>query len=764
MAIPDNLSFMNTSELTETTQSKQPSATASAGLDVPSSDASVSPVHLEVCLPESREGDDEQPGDGWYSVKSAREEGKFGSWDEHLGATWRDTVTTLNIVASGFRFALETERNLLGLMESLPVLQAVTVTSVRTSHLTHSSFVIELQEICQRRGLNFTLDFVLSPQADAHAALAHLPTTLSLVLEASRVLHEKGIKRVRWMIPLLPELVFRLEALFSLAQEEGIDAALIETELLRSTFDFTGRELDPNEKLFAWDFVTYRLLEEDGGLLSKDRFAYYHTLQESLNLGVNSRRDEEPVAVLRAVGSAFEQPWELQFEDRPTSGWPRTQAVSTDSSVPPRKSIFKTAAQAAEVGGVLWQGLRALGQWGMAQVSAPFRRREKPAENEQLRRVVVIGAYGGEHIGDIAIFGGVLTRIHQRYGVREATLMSQRAAHTRHLVAMLDVPVEVKVEPYEHANIREQLRHADAVVFAGGPLMDLPKQLVLHLYTVSFARRLGKPFIVEGIGAGPFLRWPSAWIGRRLVKMAKRISVRTSEDAQKPLVRNLAFEVGRDPAFDYLETRKTELTRVPEEDRRWLEKLFHDTEGRPLIGLNLRPIRHEYTEGVSAQERAEHTRFIQSRFEQRLAKGMQRLHDSSSVKPCFVFYPMNAIQFGMCDLRSAYRLQRLLGNNVDLRVWEGDASLDGVIQLLRQVNVIISMRFHATIFALSQGRRVIGIDYRIGKRDKVAALLSDFCQSENCARVDEMSTDWIFQRLTALIESPCKVSEPLGSK
>ena len=73
-----------------------------------------------------------------------------------------------------------------------------------------------------------------------------------------------------------------------------------------------------------------------------------------------------------------------------------------------------------------------------------------------------------------------------------------------------------------------------------------------------------------------------------------------------------------------------------------------------------------------------------------------------------------------------------------------------------RVDLVISMRFHATIFALAQERRVIGIDYRIGKRDKVASLLSDFDQSVNCTRIDELTADWLFERLRALAASlPC---------
>jgi polysaccharide pyruvyl transferase WcaK-like protein len=316
---------------------------------------------------------------------------------------------------------------------------------------------------------------------------------------------------------------------------------------------------------------------------------------------------------------------------------------------------------------------------------------------------------------------------------------------------MLDTPVGVDVEISEQSRASELMGQVDGVVYAGGPLMDLPRQLVRHLYAVSCARRAGKPFVAEGIGAGPFLLWPSEWTARRIVRMAERISVRTTDDAKVRLVSDLSPEIGRDPAFDYLETRGHNLTRLADADRRWVEQLFEDIDGRLVIGLNLRPIRPVYTVGVPAAQRAERTRLAESRFEHQLAEGMQRFSETSGKPPCFVFYPMNSIQFGECDLRSAYRVKRLLGSSVDFRIWQADPSLDGVIALLRRLDAAISMRFHATIFALSQGCPTIGIDYRVGKRDKVAALLGDFGQSENCGRVDEVTSDWLCERLGSIV-------------
>ena len=596
---------------------------------------------------------------------------------------------------------------------------------------------------CSRTGLRVAVDFVLDGDADGHAALARRPTTsLTAVLDASRTLRINGV-RVRWWVPIVPALVYRLESLFSLADDEGVEPVLVESQATHSK-DGAASTLDDDALRFVRDFVMYRLLEEEGWRLStKQRESYDHLL-DSLRGQSNAVRPRRvPVAV-------------FEFDERGSTYRVRQETRTSaealmddgDDSSTSRNPV-SPGVRGSEVADVLAEGLRAVGEWGKSSAIRAGRS-GRQAGDISLPRVPVIGAYGGEHIGDAAILGGVLLRIHRRHGTREAILVSQRPDHTAHLIPMLDTPVRIRVEEYRQSTVGGLLEQVDGVVFAGGPLMDLPKQLVKHLYAVALARRAGKPFVLEGIGAGPFVRWPSAWTARRLACMAHRITVRTSDDGRAPLVRGLHAEVGRDPAFDYLETRRDELTRLPEIDRLWVERLLKDTEGRVTIGLNLRPIRPDYTTDTIARRRVEYTRFVETRFEARLTEAMRQFHKASTRPPCFVFFPMNAIQFGLSDLRSAYRLQRLLRGDVDFRVWEGDATIDGVVALLRRLDIAITMRFHATIYALVQQLNVIGIDYRVGRRDKVAALLGDFGRSNDCARIDEMTTDWMLQRLTRL--------------
>jgi polysaccharide pyruvyl transferase WcaK-like protein len=638
--------------------------------------------------------------------------------------------------------------SLLELVDRLPFLQAVSVRFVEANAPVNTEPVLALSENALRRGRRFQAEFVLGDDADASAALDSDDVPFTSTLAASRTMRDAGVS-VCWLVPARPALTFNMEGLFSLARDERVDPILVPAGSWPLSDSLTNATFTDDERLFLWDFVSYRLLDEDRSFLPPARISLYETLRLTLEGQGSPALAKDASTEVLVAHTSDGHDWALRNErrlDPQASRYsdPQTPAETAGSA----PSVRERAGDLAQV---LSEGRRALGQWAGAMLAGAVRRDTRPGQERRLPSVLIIGAYGGEHIGDAAILGGVLFRIHRRYGTTRAIVLSQRPRHTRHLVPMLDTPVEVTVEGSEPSRARHLVRQVDAVVYAGGPLTDLPKQLVRHFYTVSLARRAGKPFIAEGIGAGPFVMWPSEWTGRRIVRMAERIAVRTSDDAKARIVRDLSPETGRDPAFDYLETRGHDLTRLADVDRRWIERLFKDIEGRMAIGLNLRPIRAVFTAGVPAAERIARTRFVEARFEQEFADGLRRFSEAAASPPCFVFYPMNPNQFGHSDLRSAYRLKRLLGPNVDFRIWQADAGLDGVVALLRRMDAVISMRFHATIFALSQGRPAIGIDYRVGQRDKVAALLADFGQSENCGRIDEVTSTWLYEHLRDLV-------------
>jgi polysaccharide pyruvyl transferase WcaK-like protein len=630
-------------------------------------------------------------------------------------------------------------------IRTIPLLERLSEVSIRTKRALDTneiSSITKFYRAAERRGVRFFVDFWLDNQANAFAVLDRKATSLSPILEASQALRVQGID-VRWMVPMTRPLVHRLEAIFSLAGEDRIDAVLVPSWKMQTARSDPERELDEDDTLFVRDFLAHRLLEQDLHCLCPKRKAFYQAMLATLDAPNSPPGTSHRVAVLRQSRTVSAQ-WALYYECRPRF------ADMDWGEAPPKKKSMPALAHAVDVGGVILEGSRAVLEWASTKICSGFEEKHATRKGNQLPAAMMIGAYGGDHIGDAAILGGVLLRFKARHGTRRAYLMSQRPDHTQHLVRMLDTPVEVIVEQYSQDNAARLLQHVDVIVFAGGPLMDLPKQLVKHLYIVSLARRFGKPFMIEGVGAGPFVRFPSTWTARRLVLMADNIVVRTLADQSAPIMRGLYTTALPDPAFDYLETRGKKLTRLHARDDAWIESLLENTEGRVRIGVNVRPIRHLYTTETSSRNRAGHTRFIEARFEERLAEAMRKFHKTLPSPPCFIFFPMNAVQFGLSDLRSAYRIKRLTGGEVDFRVWEDDASIDGVIALMRELDVAITMRFHAAIYALSQKLSVIGVDYRVGIKDKVAALLDDFGQSENCCRIDEMTTDWLFDRLRQL--------------
>jgi polysaccharide pyruvyl transferase WcaK-like protein len=367
----------------------------------------------------------------------------------------------------------------------------------------------------------------------------------------------------------------------------------------------------------------------------------------------------------------------------------------------------------------------------------------RPPAPDRLDSAVIIGAYGGDHIGDAAILGGTLLGLHRRHGITRATVMSGRPDHTRMLVEGISTPVQIEVAPYRSRAVKRALAGANALVLGGGPLYGSPRVLARHLAAVSSARGMGLPFIVERIGLTRFGDPLTRWAGRHILESAARISVRTSGSARHPLMKGLTAEVGRDPAFDYLEGRG-ELDRLPAAEAEAVEALLAGTEGSLKVGINLRATHDEWRD-LSDLSRDT----VEPDFMQRLARSLVDFAQGSKRPVTYVYFPMNAIQLGMSDLSAAYELRRAVEGAVDLRVWEADASLDGVVHLLRRLDAAIAMRFHASIFAVTQDLPLIGLDYFAGGGGKVSELLADLGRPEDASTVARFTPEWLVERLAA---------------
>jgi polysaccharide pyruvyl transferase WcaK-like protein len=138
---------------------------------------------------------------------------------------------------------------------------------------------------------------------------------------------------------------------------------------------------------------------------------------------------------------------------------------------------------------------------------------------------------------------------------------------------------------------------------------------------------------------------------------------------------------------------------------------------------------------------------MEERFFQHLAVAMTDYARLAPAPVTYVFFPMNLIQDGYSDLAAAWRLHRLLHKGLDLRIWEADPDIDAVLYLLRKLDMALTMRFHACIFAMSQDLPTIGIDYYPGVGGKVEQLFRDRELVEDVRRLDEADIHFMVERL-----------------
>ncbi len=359
------------------------------------------------------------------------------------------------------------------------------------------------------------------------------------------------------------------------------------------------------------------------------------------------------------------------------------------------------------------------------------------------KKAIVIGAYGGEHVGDAAILGGVCLRIHARYGISKFCVLSFRPHRTKRWVRELQLPYSFEIVEYSINNIKTELKNSSLLVFGGGPIMDLPFHLSKHLFTVYQAKVYGLSFVIEGCGIGPLNSQISKYLAQKLVNAADEITIRTSISAEHAILSNQRVGIVDDPAFDYLMTRET-FTLLPDEAV-FYKKLMKDSKGTKIL-INLRPLWKKYfinQPNIDIHE-------FQLNFEASFIRALQLLAEYYHDDVTFIFFPMNSDQLGFSDLQVAYRIEEALPDRLDFRVLEYEPGIDFLLYMIKKADLAITMRFHASIFAMFQKIPTFGIGYSVGRSGKVGELFFDQNAQQNFVGVEDFSPSWIVDRVKSL--------------
>ena len=341
-------------------------------------------------------------------------------------------------------------------------------------------------------------------------------------------------------------------------------------------------------------------------------------------------------------------------------------------------------------------------------------------------KIVVIGWYGTETIGDRAILAGlfeVISKACQHFEVRlgsiHPTLSERTLIEDMSFYKKCTINGDLNITIFNSAIIKElnvAIRWADIVVVGGGPLMNTDPMYMLD-YAFKKAKQLGKKTAILGCGMGPLGHKKYIHAALSVINHSDLVIFR---DAKSVELYSL---------FNKGEARKTCFAAI--DPAIFATHIFLSTVKESLenqVTINFREIINDVFSGVTSQQ-----------VEQRLIDLVKSIADST--KRAVKLIPMHTFSTGGDDrfilnrIASRVNLSNVMVQNMPL-------SLEETMQQYYDSQYCIGMRFHAILLQTTLNGRNYMLDYTHPKTGKTINLLNqlgamEFYQSRYYSLIED---------------------------
>lgn len=316
-----------------------------------------------------------------------------------------------------------------------------------------------------------------------------------------------------------------------------------------------------------------------------------------------------------------------------------------------------------------------------------------PSAAASPRTVLVLGWYGTETIGDMAILSAVVDEYRRNDARTTFIVPSQFPDYTRHNLFRLGL--DCRVESYGDPELVGQLWGAGTVVIGGGPLMDVP-QLAWIATIIERARALGRRTVIEGCGIGPVHLASTAGQIRRIAAAADDVRLRDHASAR---------------ALEALGIVRP-VTVVEDPAARWVRStgVRHSGAGDGPVSIFARALTHEYPQHTSPEDAT----LAVAGFVRRLCDG----YPDRAVR----LHAMHYFPVGGDDRVYARRLAALV-DRAACTVDQVPRTPLEALQIMACSSLVVCMRFHSLVFAHGIGAPLLAIDYTDG--GKVAGYVQE---------------------------------------
>ena len=297
-------------------------------------------------------------------------------------------------------------------------------------------------------------------------------------------------------------------------------------------------------------------------------------------------------------------------------------------------------------------------------------------------KIVISGYYGSKNAGDEAMLDAMLEVLHEIDPNISITVISVNPENTRkrhnvEAIAWLDI-----------FSIVRKIFSADLLISGGGSLLQnvtSRRSLYYCLGIIFLAEFFCKPVMLYAQGIGPICGNFAKRLTNLIVNRVKLITVRdhgSLEELRQLKITRPKIFCTADPV---LAIKATTLDVGRKILHNYNEDQFIDDEQTPLIGLAVRRW-HGF-----------------DHFQNELAKAIDQIVEKFNAR--IIFLPMQASE----DVKAAKAVAEI--TNVDCTILNDEYITSDLLSLVGCMDILISIRLHALIFAGVMNVPMIGISY-----------------------------------------------------
>ena len=337
--------------------------------------------------------------------------------------------------------------------------------------------------------------------------------------------------------------------------------------------------------------------------------------------------------------------------------------------------------------------------------------------------ILISGYYGFDNSGDDAILKAIVKDIGDYNEKINIKVLSNNPSKTENMY-----PVTA-VNRFKIKEVLEAIKDSDLFISGGGSLLQdvtSTRSLLYYLALMSCAKLCKKPIMVYANGIGPIDRNINRYFTRKILNKVDLITLRdegSREYVESLGVKNKNIHVTADPVFTLLPSPKEEVNQIFK-----AEKIPND---KKIIGISVRQW-----------------------------KGSDNLVEviSKSIEYMLKKYDVNIVLIPMHypeDLDISFEVEKMV-NNEGCYVMRERYSVEEIMGVIKELEIIIAMRLHSLIYAATQEVPIVGLVYD----PKVEGILHSLGMEYMC-NVEDLTYEELIENVDYVWKNRIELKEKL---